>query len=471
MGERLQPCPLSSEVSDEKRTPPMQPIRHVMLLNTQQDLVDWHWWRPTLAPLLSTSAMQRLMSIAQLGFVERVWPTANHTRFSHSLGSYQMARQVIESLTSITFPQGGALFSRQQIQTFLLAALLHDIGHYPFSHSLDSLAQLLPPHERVGRALIEQSELATLLERDYQISPARVADLIDPPFQPAAYQERTAGDFLLRQLLAGPCDVDKLDYVVRDARACRLISGQFPEWRLRQSLRIVWTDSQTEPRLALALEALGVLRAWIQLRHRLYMQVYWHPTNRAYATMLARAVQDALESAALSISWLQQTTDVALLDALCSSAMPRSTRMLARNIASASPYQSILEITPQQSSLFPHVFRLAQDAQRRTWAEQQLASLLAGQFRTEIAEHEVLLDIVQPKDWDLNGWVVFHQPLDSMPACLSWPQALGFAPGDLARSTQRPARVLVAPHLATLFRGQAYCTCIVFLEQILASRR
>jgi len=103
----------------------------------------------SLMRLVETPIFQRLHTIKQLGFVERIWPQATHTRYDHSLDSAQLVRQVI---TQIWF--GGAfhkpfVFSREHIQTFLIATLLHDIGHYPFSHCLDGLRSLLPAHKHV----------------------------------------------------------------------------------------------------------------------------------------------------------------------------------------------------------------------------------------------------------------------------------------------------------------------------------
>src|SRR5215470_14747937 len=73
--------------------------------------------------------------------------------------------------------------TRSSIQVVLVAALLHDIGHYPFSHTIEDLGSPILNHEKVGRSIIEKSEIATILERDYQLSPERVADVIDPPLR------------------------------------------------------------------------------------------------------------------------------------------------------------------------------------------------------------------------------------------------------------------------------------------------
>src|SRR5258708_5870001 len=120
-------------------------------ITTQPDSSSSNPWE---ARLLATTAVQRLHAVSQLGFVDRIWPQATHSRFEHSLGCYQLARHAVAHLHACSSRQSSALFSPTQVQTFLLAALLHDVGHYPFSHSLDGLRSLLPAHELVWLALL-----------------------------------------------------------------------------------------------------------------------------------------------------------------------------------------------------------------------------------------------------------------------------------------------------------------------------
>src|SRR5260370_12690815 len=102
----------------------------------------------------------------------------------------------------------------------LVAALLHDIGHYPFSHTIEDLGSPILSHEKVGRSIIEKREVATILEREYRLSPERVAHVIDPPLTKAL----SPGDKLLSCLLSGALDIDKLDDLPLDARACHVPS-------------------------------------------------------------------------------------------------------------------------------------------------------------------------------------------------------------------------------------------------------
>src|SRR4051794_25202904 len=127
---------------------------------------------PELA-LISTRAFQRLERIQQLGFASRIWPGARHTRFEHSLGVLHLGRQAIDHLS-------GSPHRTDVDRAFTAAALLHDVGHYPFSHAIEELGYPIRPHEVVGRQLICQGEIAEILTSRWEVDPAAVAVFIDP---------------------------------------------------------------------------------------------------------------------------------------------------------------------------------------------------------------------------------------------------------------------------------------------------
>jgi len=162
---------------------------------------------PREEKLISTAPFLRLQKIKQLGFVYRIWPGATHTRYEHSLGCYNLAVRALRGLLQRGEEGGLDGVSISSVQTLVVATLLHDIGHYPFSHTLEELGYPIVFHEKVGRSIIEKSEVATILERDYHLSPERVADFIDPPKAKALPED----DELLSGLLSGALDVDKLD--------------------------------------------------------------------------------------------------------------------------------------------------------------------------------------------------------------------------------------------------------------------
>ena len=149
--------------------------------------------------LLDTPPVQRLRHLTQLGTVTLVYPSANHTRFEHSLGVYHLADEALGHLG----------IEGQQAERVRAAALLHDVGHGPYSHNLEPLT-----YRRTGKwhddvhGLVGTGGVARVLT-DHGLNPDVVADLV-------------AGDGKLGQLVSGELDVDRMDYLVRDAhhRVC-----------------------------------------------------------------------------------------------------------------------------------------------------------------------------------------------------------------------------------------------------------
>ncbi|MBA3450321.1 MAG: HD domain-containing protein, partial [Chloroflexia bacterium] len=186
--------------------------------------------------LLGTSAFARLERIQQLGFVSRIWPGARHTRFEHSLGVMHLTRLAVDHLRSSA---EGRWLTDQDARVAVAAALLHDIGHYPFSHAIEELGPPIVPHERVGRRIITGPEIAPILEDHWGIDAERVASFVDPDGQALP-----AADTLLRGILSGTLDMDKLDYLPRDARACNVPYGGVDTSRLIDALFVVNVETE-----------------------------------------------------------------------------------------------------------------------------------------------------------------------------------------------------------------------------------
>src|SRR5918998_2897627 len=132
--------------------------------------------RPDLE-LIGTAPFVRLERIQPLGFVSRVWPGARHTRFEHSLGVMHLTRMAVDHVRGSI--EGGWL-TDEDARVAVAAALLHDIGHYPFSHAIEELGAPIVPHERASRRIIEGPEIAPILEEAWGVDPRRVGAMVDP---------------------------------------------------------------------------------------------------------------------------------------------------------------------------------------------------------------------------------------------------------------------------------------------------
>ncbi len=393
---------------------------------------------PREEKLIGTAPFLRLQKIKQLGFVYRIWPGATHTRYEHSLGCYYLAVRALRSL--LQRGDDGGLFgiSISSVQTLIVAALLHDIGHYPFSHTIEELGYPIVLHEKVGRSIIENSEIATILERDYHLSPERVADFIDPP----KTKPLPADDELLSSLLSGALDTDKLDYLPRDARACNVPYGGVDVARLQGALRI-HPNVNGQRRVVVTYKGISPLHSLLHARQEMFDNIYWHHTSRAMQVMLMRAVHEALLCGALQTEQLIGLDDASLLSLLKESHMPATSRALADDLEMRHPYKGVIEISRLAGRLYSRLDALFWDVQRRRRVEQLLAAELAGALETEIADYEVLFDIPRPEKWEMDVWVTFANPPVGMASLLTWVEATGLQPDDLARYEQHQRRIRV----------------------------
>src|SRR6266700_3273343 len=418
---------------------------------------------PREEKLIGTAPFLRLQKIKQLGFVYRIWPGATHTRYEHSLGCYYLAVRALRSL--LQRGDDGGLFgiSISSVQTLIVAALLHDIGHYPFSHTVEELGYPIVLHEKVGRSIIENSEIATILERDYHLSPERVADFIDPPKTKAL----PADDELLSHLLSGALDVDKLDYLPRDARACNVPYGGVDVARLQGALRI-HPNVNGQRRIVVTHKGISPLHSLLHARQEMFDNIYWHHTSRALQVMLMRAVQEALLSGALQTEQLVGLDDASLLKLLAHSSMPTASRVLAESLEMRRPYKGVVEISRLAGRLYARVDALYWDAHRRRQVEQQLAGELAGALVTEIADFEILFDIPRPEKWEMDVWVTFANPPIGMDSLVTWVEATGLQPDDLARyeQHQRRIRIVVAERLREVLQARRDDVLLPILERL-----
>src|SRR6266702_5969620 len=328
---------------------------------------------PREEKLISTPPFLRLQKIKQLGFVYRIWPGATHTRYEHSLGCYYLAVRALRSL--LQRGNDGGLFgvSVNSVHTLVVASLLHDIGHYPFSHTLEELGYPVIAHEKVGRSIIENSEIAAILEREYHLSPERVADFIDPP----KTRKLPDDDELLSSLLSGALDVDKLDYLPRDARACNVPYGGVDVARLQLALRI-HPNVHNQRRIVVTHKGISPLHSLLHARQEMFDNIYLHHTTRALQVMLMRAVHEAMLCGALQVEQVVGLDDASLLSLLAETHMPTSSRKLADDLELRRPYIVVIEISRLAGRIYSRLEALFWDTQRRRHVEQLLAAELAS---------------------------------------------------------------------------------------------
>ncbi len=248
---------------------------------------------PELLAVIDTAVVQRLRYVRQLGHAFLVYPGATHTRFEHALGTYHLAQRALAHLGEVA---GGTAVSPDDGPLVRVAALLHDIGHYPFSHALEEAG--LPRHEALAERRLADPALAAALER-VGIRPERLLPLI-----------RGTSDAPLAGLVSGSVDVDKLDYLSRDAMMCGVPYGVIDVERLLASLTLAdGAGPGGRAGLALHEKGLAALESLLFAKYQMYRNVYWHHAVRSATAMFKRLVRTAIAAGSLRADEVAIATD------------------------------------------------------------------------------------------------------------------------------------------------------------------
>jgi HD superfamily phosphohydrolase len=249
---------------------------------------------------LDTAAVQRLRYVRQLGHAFLVYPGATHTRFEHALGAYHLTQRALTALG-----ERGELtrVDREARRAVGLAALLHDIGHYPFSHALEEAG--FASHEAIGVSLLGQGALGDLLRS------LGGRELVDE----VGLLIRGRSTSPLQGLISGTLDLDKIDYLSRDARMCGVPYGTLDVDRLLASLTLIPGPSQ---RAAVGIHEKGVsaLESLLFAKYQMYRNVYWHHAVRSATCMFKRAVRGAVHRGVVTESGVSALTDDAFMQLL-----------------------------------------------------------------------------------------------------------------------------------------------------------
>ena len=316
--------------------------------------------------LIDTDIFQRLRYVRQLGLAYLVYPGATHTRFEHAVGAYHLARGTVAMMAERDVLDGAGAEEQAIVRA---AALLHDVGHYPFSHALEEIGQL--HHEDVARPLIMTGAISELLTAGISAdAPQRVFDLIGGSSRSP-----------LQGLISGSLDLDKIDYLKRDAFMCGVPYGEIDVERLTNSLLVLDDPESGRPVIGVLEKGLSALESLLFAKYQMYRNVYWHHAVRSATAMYKRMVEDALRSGAIDAELLPSYTDEGLLHRL-EHAAPTS---LLDALQTRKLYKRALEWPASQLDDGFGEW-VATDRERTRVAEDELAAELG------LAPGEVLLD-------------------------------------------------------------------------------
>ena len=256
---------------------------------------------PTAVRIVDTAEFQRLRYIRQLGLAHLVYPGATHTRFDHALGVYHLTKTALRHLRE----RGGVApeaWDGEELVPY--AALLHDIGHYAYSHALEELAtEHLPVHhEEVSRRFFASPSLRDAMAPLGLTAPDRIAELI-----------RGEGDIPLRGLVSGSLDLDKMEYLRRDARFCGVPYGEVDVSRLLQGLKLLEDPVTGRYEVGVHEKAISSLESLLFAKYQMFRNVYWHHAVRAATALYKRIVEEAVRGGLIDSEELIGPTDEELL--------------------------------------------------------------------------------------------------------------------------------------------------------------
>ncbi len=347
--------------------------------------------------LIDTAEFRRLARISQLGLVSLVYPAAHHSRFEHSLGVYRLALLYLQQLSHDE--RFCETVQKKDAERFLAAALLHDLGHWPFCHPIEDInLPGVPQHELFANSFLLESEIAQTLRDAWGIAPREIVSLLSE--KPRDMKSR-----LLSSMLSGPIDVDKMDYLMRDSLHAGVPYGRnFDQQRLIGSLCV----NESGDGLAITEKGRTAAEMMVFARYVMFSEVYWHHAVRCATAMLQRAFY--LLHVNLDLDTLFRQSEHELIASVRKAAEKNPAadlldglfgpeRRLYKRFAQYSAFQ--LPDQYHRLSRRPYAFLV-------TCAE-QLAAVLQRELGIEVRPHEVLFD-APPVKLEVQFNVEIHFP-------------------------------------------------------------
>ncbi|MHC4777630.1 MAG: HD domain-containing protein [Planctomycetota bacterium] len=359
---------------------------------------------------------QRLRLIRQLGPTHLVYPGAVHTRFEHCLGVWDAVRRYLVIL--LRDPHFTEAVEEEDILTLLAAALLHDIGHYPFAHNLEALhhkGEETPRHEELAGRIImgdltmaqDSPPIGDILTQDWEIDPSRVSALIETPRENLPNRI----DRVLASILSSTIDADKMDYLERDSIHMGVPYGR--NWDRERFLSSLVLSPEGD-RIALSDKGRVSAEIFIFCRYTMFSEAYWHHTVRAASAMAERALADWRDRTGIGKEALSRllftSSDEALTEHVydTSPSDSRARRLMsgllggARRLYKRVVTLSLVHLDPRRRAAFEMIFRM--NALDVTALEERIRKRLTAMAGFELLDGDVIVD-TPPRGKDKLGMV------------------------------------------------------------------
>jgi HD superfamily phosphohydrolase len=268
------PCPLTPHMREIPEIAALDSRRSMVRIPPEVDVP----LTPRVRQLIDAADFRRLARISQLGLVSLVYPAAIHTRFEHCLGVYRLALLYLKQLSHDE--RFASAVRAEQAEVFIAAALLHDLGHWPFCHPIEDIClPSVPSHELFANSFLLEGEIADVLRHDWGINPRDVVALLSE-------KPRDTTSRILHSMISGPIDIDKMDYLYRDSLHAGVPYGRhFDQQRLLGSLCL----NQAGDGVAISDKGKTAAELMVFARYVMFSEVYWHHGVRSATAMLQRA--------------------------------------------------------------------------------------------------------------------------------------------------------------------------------------
>jgi hypothetical protein len=343
---------------------------------------------PSLAALTESPPFMRLHRILQLGPAFRVYPGATHTRASHSIGVYHLCRRL---LTHLAGQGAGDWLSAEGVFSFLCAGLLHDLGHFPYTHSLKELP--LEAHESLTARII-LSEPVKSLAAAAGADPALCAAIVDTKL-PGSGAEL----LFYRKLLSGCLDPDKLDYLNRDAQCCGVPYGA-------QDVDFILSRLHPHAERGVDIDSRGIpsVESILFSKYLMYRTVYWHHSVRSATAMVKKALLGGLESGLVAGEELYDLDDQGLFSLIESRAAGAghgaSVFPLVKAVRDGRLFTVAAEFPFDEK---PH--RPLLDITGRSRLEESLAGEISAALGKPVSGRELIIDVPEPVSFETGLFV------------------------------------------------------------------
>ena len=347
---------------------------------------------PAISALTESPPFMRLQRIMQLGPTLRVYPGATHSRASHSIGVYHLARRLLAHLAE---EGADSWLSPVGIKSFLCAALLHDLGHFPFTHSLKELP--LEKHEALtGRLILSPpiKELVSAAGGDPYFAAAIVDSGGGSESQGLAAQEKWDGELkFYRKLLSGSLDPDKLDYLSRDARYCGVPYGA-------QDVDFILSRLHPHQERGLDIDSRGIpgLESLLFSKYLMYRTVYWHHSVRSATAMVKKALLGALENGIIAAEELYNLDDQGLFSLASQRDYPLFA--LVDSVKGGRLFSIAAEIPFEEKA-----HRKLLDLSERLQMEKNLAGELSSFLGKQLGGDSLIIDLPEPVSFECGLFV------------------------------------------------------------------